>query len=193
MNTAEHQALAQARARIEQNLSEIASLARDSRLAPSEFFARFLALTLESVDAMGGAVWSIDQGQANRVAEVSFASSGYKSARQKLWIDQLLAHTVATAKACVVAVQEQPPAGENARATRRLIRSFIRRWCLTGRPGWFCRSGSSMRATRVITRTSRHSSRVWLTKPVSTRAASSRVRCSRRMQKTATCCGCMKR
>ena len=114
MNTAEHQALAQARARIEQNLSEIASLARDSRLAPSEFFARFLALTLESVDAMGGAVWSIDQGQANRVAEVSFASSGYKSARQKLWIDQLLAHTVATAKACVVAVQEQPPAGESA-------------------------------------------------------------------------------
>lgn len=114
MNAAEHQALAQARARIEQNLSEITTLVRDNRLAPAEFFARFLALTLESVDAMGGAVWSIEQGQGHRVAEVSFASSGYESAPQKLWIDQLLVHTVSTGKSCVVAVQEQPPAGENA-------------------------------------------------------------------------------
>jgi multidrug resistance efflux pump len=114
MTAAEQQALAHARTRIEGNLAEIASLARDGRLPPRDFFKRFLALTLESVDAMGGAVWSIEQGQAHRVAEVSFASSGYESERQKRWVDQVLSHTVAASKPCVVAVQDQPPSGDNS-------------------------------------------------------------------------------
>lgn len=114
MTASEQQALAQARARIESNMSEIASLARDGRIPPAEFFQRFLDLTLGSVDAMGGAVWSVDQGQAHRVAEVSFASSGYESPRQKTWVDNVLSHTVATSKSCVVAVQDQSPDRENA-------------------------------------------------------------------------------
>ena len=76
MTAAEQQALAQARTRIERNLSEIAGLARDARVPPGEFFGRFLALTLEAVDAMGGAVWSVEVNQTWRVAEVAFASAG---------------------------------------------------------------------------------------------------------------------
>ena len=141
MNAAEHQALAQARARIEQNLSEISTLARDGRVVPSEFFARFLALTLESVDAMGGAVWSIEQGQAHRVAEVSFASSGYESAQQKAWVDQVLSHAVSTAKSCVVAVQDQPPSGDNSVGNEVPHPFFTHQWPLTGSPALSCNFG----------------------------------------------------
>jgi len=113
MTAADQQAFAQARLRIEKNLAEIASLARDGRIPPAEFFQRFLDLTLGSVDAMGGAVWSVEQEQAHRVAEVSFASSGYESPRQKTWVDNVLSHTIATSKSCVVAVQDQAPDREN--------------------------------------------------------------------------------
>jgi multidrug efflux pump subunit AcrA (membrane-fusion protein) len=113
MTAAEQQALARARARIERNLAEVACLARQSDLPPREFYRRFLELTLESVEAMGGAVWSVDQGRAHRAAEVSFASSGYESERQKRWVDQLLSHTVATSRPSVVAVQDQSPTGED--------------------------------------------------------------------------------
>ena len=114
MTTAEQQALEQARARIERNLAELAGLARDSRLPSAQFFERFLVLAVESADAMGGAVWSIESGQAHRVAEVSFASSGYDSPRQKSWVDKALAHAAGTGKTCVVAAQERSGAGEEA-------------------------------------------------------------------------------
>jgi multidrug resistance efflux pump len=110
MTFAEEQAFQQARARIEKNLAEIAAMARDGRIPARDFFQRFLNLTLEAIDAMGGAIWSVEDGQARVVAEVSFASSGYSSANQKLWIDRVLSHTVTTSKACIVAVQEAPPA-----------------------------------------------------------------------------------
>jgi multidrug efflux pump subunit AcrA (membrane-fusion protein) len=112
MTAAEQQAFAQARVRIERNLAEIATLARDGRISAEDFFRRFLSLTLEALDAMGGAVWSIEGQQAARLAEISFASAGYEQPRQKEWIDKVLAHTVATSEPCIVAVQE-PGAAED--------------------------------------------------------------------------------
>ena len=112
MTAAEQQALAQARTRIERNLSEIAGLARDARVPPGEFFGRFLALTLEAVDAMGGAVWSVEENQTGRVAELAFASAGYDDPRQKAWMEKVLGHVVATGKPCIVAAQEQSQAPE---------------------------------------------------------------------------------
>lgn len=112
MTSAEELAFQQAKARIERNLAEIAGLARDGRVPARDFFKRFLVLTLEAIDAMGGAVWSIDEARAQVVAEVSFASSGYASPRQKEWVDRVLAHTVATSKPCIVAVQELPSEGD---------------------------------------------------------------------------------
>lgn len=109
MTAAEQQAFAQARLRIEKNLAEIASLARDGRMPSTEFFGRFLALTLESLDAMGGAVWSVEDSKTGRVAELAFASAGYDDPRQKSWIEKVLGHVVATGKPCIVAVQEQTP------------------------------------------------------------------------------------
>jgi len=109
MTAAEQQAFAQARLRIEKNLAEIATLARDGRLPAQEFFDRFLALTLESLDAMGGAVWSVEENKTGRVAELAFASAGYDDPRQQGWIEKVLGHVVATGKPCIVAVQEQVP------------------------------------------------------------------------------------
>jgi biotin carboxyl carrier protein len=114
MTLADQQALAQARARIEHNLAEIAAISRDTRLAPAEYFRRFLALTLEAVDAMGGAVWSVEQGRAARVADTSFPSSGFDEPQQKEWVERVLSMTVSSGKPCVVAVQEQPPASADA-------------------------------------------------------------------------------
>lgn len=110
MTAAEQQAFAQARLRIEKNLAEIAALARDGRMPAGEFFGRFLGLTLESLDAMGGAVWSVEDNKTGRVAELAFASAGYDDPRQKAWIEKVLGHVVATGKPCIVAVQEQAPA-----------------------------------------------------------------------------------
>jgi multidrug efflux pump subunit AcrA (membrane-fusion protein) len=110
MTFAEEQAFQQARARIERNLAEIAGMARDGRIPQSEFFQRFLTLTLGAVDAMGGAIWSVEGERAQVVAEVSFASSGYPSPAQKAWIDRVLSHTVSTGKSCIVAVQDAAPA-----------------------------------------------------------------------------------
>lgn len=109
MTAAEQHAFAQARLRIEKNLAEIASLARDGRIPAAEFFQRFLALTLESLDAMGGAVWSVEENGTGRVAELAFASAGYDNPRQKNWIEKVLAHVVTSGKPCIVAVQEQSP------------------------------------------------------------------------------------
>ena len=114
MTSAEQQALAQARAKIEHDLAEISRLARDSRLAPAEFFRKFLDLTLDALDAMGGAVWAVSQDRAHRVAEVSFASSGYEEPRQKEWIDRVLGCAVSSGKPCIVAVQEQPQVSPDA-------------------------------------------------------------------------------
>lgn len=108
MTFAEEQAFQQARVRIEKNLAEIAGMARDGRIPARDFFQRFLSLTLDAIDAMGGAIWSVEDGQARVVAEVSFASSGYSSPAQKQWIDRVLSHTVSTAKSCIVAVQDAP-------------------------------------------------------------------------------------
>lgn len=109
MTHEEQRAFQQARARIERNLSELASLSRDGRVPPDVFFGRFLELTIEALDAMGGAVWSIDSSGARRVAEVSYASSGYAAEPQKEWIDRVVAHTASSAKPCIVAVQDQQP------------------------------------------------------------------------------------
>jgi len=114
MTSAEQQALAQARARIERNLGEIAGLARDSRLAPQDFFRKFLELTLESVDAMGGAVWVVSENKAHRVADISFPSAGCDLPEQKEWMDRVINCAVSTGKACIVAVQEQAPVSPEA-------------------------------------------------------------------------------
>jgi multidrug efflux pump subunit AcrA (membrane-fusion protein) len=111
MTSAEQQALAQARARIEHNLAEISALARDGRLPPAFFFGRFLALALESLDAMGGAVWSAEDSNTERVADLAFGSAGYDDPRQKVWIEKVLGHVLATGKPCIVAVQDQAPDG----------------------------------------------------------------------------------
>ena len=95
--------------RIERNIAEIAELARDTRHAAPVFFKRFLELTLEAVDAMGGAVWIVSREQAHRVAEISFASSGYDQPQQKEWIDRVIGCAVMSVKPCIVAVQEQIP------------------------------------------------------------------------------------
>jgi biotin carboxyl carrier protein len=107
MTAAEQQAFAQARVRIERNLAEIAALARDGRISAESFFRKFLSLTLEALDAMGGVVWSFEGQQAVRLAEISFNSAGYDQPRQKEWVDKAVAHTVATAKTCIVAVQDR--------------------------------------------------------------------------------------
>ena len=109
MTAADQQAFAQARLRIEKNLAEIASLARDGRIPVGEFFGRFLALTLESLDAMGGAVWSVEDGKIGRVAQVAFQSAGYDDPRQKAWIEKVIGQVVATGKACIVAAQDPAP------------------------------------------------------------------------------------
>ena len=114
MTTAEQQALAQVRARIECNLAEIAQLARDSRLPPGDFFRRFLDLTLGAVDGMGGCVWVVGEGQAKRIAEISFASSGYDQPAQKAWIEKVLNAAVSSGQPCVVAVQDQSPAAPDS-------------------------------------------------------------------------------
>lgn len=114
MTAAEQQAFAQARDRVERNLAEIASLSRDGRVSAEDFFRRFLSLTLEALDAMGGAVWSVEDHRAARLVDLSFASAGYDQPKQKEWVDKVLAHAVATAKSCIVAVQEQSPADEQA-------------------------------------------------------------------------------
>lgn len=110
MTASEQQVLAQARARIEHHLAEIAALARDARIPATEFFSRFLKLTVESLDAMGGAVWSVEDNKTWRVGELAFASAGYDDPRQQAWIEKALGHAVATGKPCIVAVQEQVPA-----------------------------------------------------------------------------------
>jgi len=110
MTASEQQAFAQVRARIERNVGEIASLAQDASLSSGEFFQKFLVLTLEAVDAMGGAVWLVSgPTQANRVAEVSFASCGFEQDKQREWIGRALECAVSTGKPCIVAVQEQVP------------------------------------------------------------------------------------
>jgi biotin carboxyl carrier protein len=109
MTAAEQQAFAQARLRIEKNLAEISTLARDGRIPAAEFFQRFLALGVESLDAMGGAVWSVGDGGAARIAEIAFGSAGYYDLRQRGWIEKVLSHVVATAKPCIVAVQDPLP------------------------------------------------------------------------------------
>jgi biotin carboxyl carrier protein len=111
MNAAEQQALAHTRARIERNLAEIAALARDGRAPVEQFFARFLALVVESLDAMGGAVWSVTADKSVCVAEVAFASAGFDDPRQKAWIRRVLAHVATHGKSCVVAVQDHTPDG----------------------------------------------------------------------------------
>lgn len=108
MTSAEQQAFQQARARIERNLAEIAALARDGRTPSPDFFRRFLDLTLEALDAMGGAVWGVEENRVRRIAEVSFASSGYGAPEQKEWIDRVLSRTVSSSAPCIVAAQEQP-------------------------------------------------------------------------------------
>jgi biotin carboxyl carrier protein len=114
MTSAEQQALVQARARIERDLAEIAELARNSRLPPAEFFERFLGLTLDAVDAMGGAIWVVSEGQARRVADVSFSSSGYELPQQREWVDRVLGCAVSSGKPCIVAVQEQSSQSEDS-------------------------------------------------------------------------------
>jgi multidrug efflux pump subunit AcrA (membrane-fusion protein) len=109
MTAAEQQALAQARARIEHNLAEIAALARDGRIPATEFFPSFLKLAIESLDAMGGAIWVVSQDEAHRVAEISFPSSGCDLPEQKRWMDRVIDCAVSTGKPCIVAVQEQAP------------------------------------------------------------------------------------
>jgi multidrug efflux pump subunit AcrA (membrane-fusion protein) len=114
MTSAEQQAFAQARAKIERDLAEIAELVRNSSLAPAEFFQRFLVLSLDAVDAMGGAIWMVSEGQGRRVAEISFSSCGYDLPQQKEWVDRVLGCAVSSGKPCIVAVQDQPPHAPDA-------------------------------------------------------------------------------
>lgn len=110
MTASEQHAFAQARLRIEKNLSEIAALARDGRIPTTEFLPHFLKLAIESLDAMGGAIWSVEDNKSRRVAELAFASAGHEDPRQQAWIEAVLGHVVATGKSCMVAVQEQASA-----------------------------------------------------------------------------------
>lgn len=118
MTAAEQQlAFEQAKARIEKNIAEIAALSVDASTPPPAFFRRFLDLTLASLDARGGALWSIEQGHMHRVAEVCFDTSGYGLPRQKGWIEAVLSQTVAAKAGCAVAVNDvvysggEPPDG----------------------------------------------------------------------------------
>ena len=118
MTAAEQQlAFEQAKARIEKNIAEIAALSLDASTPPPAFFRRYLDLTLASLDARGGAIWAIEQGQIQRVAEVSFDTSGYNLHRQKGWIEAVISQTVSSKAGCAVAVNDvvysggEPPAG----------------------------------------------------------------------------------
>jgi len=106
MTVSDSEALARAKARVERNLAELESLAGNNRLGAQEFFDRYLALVVNALDAMGGVIWSVENGKSDKFAEVSFASSGYESARQRDWIDKVLLHTISTAEPCAVAVQD---------------------------------------------------------------------------------------
>ena len=97
---------AQARARVERDLVDLTALARDTGISPEEFLNRCLACVVDSLDAMGGAVWLVEDHRPRRIAELSFASSGYEIERQRSWIDKVLDHVVADAKPCIVAVQD---------------------------------------------------------------------------------------
>lgn len=115
MTFAEEQAFAQARAHIERIVDEVGVLARNTGLAANEFFQTFLSLSLDAVDGMGGAVWVTPAaGEAKRIAELSFVSSGYGQTTQKQWIDRALGCTVSSGKPCIVAVQEGAPESTDA-------------------------------------------------------------------------------
>lgn len=94
----------QTRARIQRNVAEVAALAQTS-LDPRQFFPRFLELAVASLNAEGGAIWSIQSnGQVERIAEQRFATSCYDTdPSQKNSLDRVLTQTITTGKPHVVA------------------------------------------------------------------------------------------
>lgn len=113
MTLQEQQVFEETRNRIQHNLSEIATLAR-SGTQPRSFFSRFLELACECLNARGGALWVVENGSFNRVAQREFASSGYDAdPRQKKWIDAVLATTASTKRPHIVAASDPASAGRD--------------------------------------------------------------------------------
>jgi biotin carboxyl carrier protein len=108
MTKTDSEAFARAKAQIERNVAEVAELARDGRLAPGVFFERFLKLAVESLDAMGGAVWEVKDRHLSLVAELSLASSDFGAEPQREWIDRLLTQAATGGRSLVVAASERP-------------------------------------------------------------------------------------
>ncbi len=113
MTLPEQQAFQQARARIERNLARLAASSQNATRPPADFLREFIELAVDSLEAMGGAVWTPEGSGFQRLAEVSFASSGHESPRQRQWIEKVLAHTASSGKPSVVAVQDPAQAAED--------------------------------------------------------------------------------
>jgi biotin carboxyl carrier protein len=114
MTSAEQRAFEHTRARIERNLGKISALAGEARLAPAEFFRQFVELTVDSLEAAGGAVWAREGENWSQWAAVRMASSGIGLPAQKEWIGQALAQCLATRKTCIVAAGPSEPESDSA-------------------------------------------------------------------------------
>ena len=110
MTLEEQQVFEQTRNRIQHNLSEIATLSR-SNTPPKGFFARFLELACECLNARGGVLWIAEAGAFNPLAKRAFESSGYEAnPLQKQWVDAVLSTTASTRRPHIVAADD-PVAG----------------------------------------------------------------------------------
>ncbi|GAB4166424.1 MAG: hypothetical protein Fur0032_03810 [Terrimicrobiaceae bacterium] len=100
-------AFEQTREKIRINMAEIAALSR-TFLAPGEYFARFLGLVTDSLQARGGVVWSVTpEGGFQAMAVDRFDSVGYGSnPRQKGWIEAVLRATRSTGRPHIVAADD---------------------------------------------------------------------------------------
>jgi len=105
MTATERQLFEQTRLRIQNNLAEVTDLSQRT-LEPRAYFARFLELAVDSLQAEGGAVW-IPQGQDwQRFADRNFASCQFENPVQQNSVGTILREITKTKKQYVIGVSD---------------------------------------------------------------------------------------
>lgn len=106
MTLEQQRAFEETRGRIQQNLDKLGVLSR-SQTPPGEYFTQFLALSVNCLDALGGAVWWKESEELKRIAEIHFGTSGYnENPSQKKWIDAILDQTISNRQLYIVAAAD---------------------------------------------------------------------------------------
>lgn len=108
MTTEEQQVLFhQTRARIQENLNEVAQLAHNS-FDGKAFFPRFLRLLTDSLSAEGGALWIPNERGFEQIAAVNFASSRFEdSPAQRRAIEAVLTQIGQNRQPLIVAAADR--------------------------------------------------------------------------------------